>query len=151
MILMQRSLLSVFALHLLVVAVGCGGAPDGKATAKAGGKVTANGQAVPGGTISLQPLGSGSSGVGKPASGQIQSDGSFKLTTYVADDGAVLGKHRVSFAPPPAQAAEVPAGGHAAAPQKGPFDDLVPQTPEVEIKAGENNELKIELVPKPAS
>ncbi len=33
--------------------------------------------------------------LGKPAQALIQSDGSFTMSTYGKDDGAVVGKHRV--------------------------------------------------------
>jgi hypothetical protein len=34
---------------------------------------------------------------GKPAWGNIQSDGTFRLTTYKNDDGAVVGEHWVTI------------------------------------------------------
>lgn len=37
---------------------------------------------------------------GKSASGTIQSDGTFELTTYSDGDGAIIGKHRVTFHKP---------------------------------------------------
>lgn len=58
-------------------------------TAKVTGKVLHNGQPLTTGSISFQPE------AGWPASGQLQSDGSFTLTTYHDGDGAIIGKHRV--------------------------------------------------------
>jgi hypothetical protein len=66
---------------------GCGG--DRLKTAVVRGKVTCNGKAVPNGTISFVPA------AGPTATGEIQSDGSYTLTTYRKGDGAVLGEHTV--------------------------------------------------------
>lgn len=132
----------VSALVLMVGLSGCGGGSgDQKATAAAGGKVSFNGAPVTGGSITLSPVGDGKQ-VGKPASATIQSDGTFKLSTYGNNDGAVIGKHRVTFSPPPGETKEGPDGHAAQLPS--PFDGLTVQTLEVEIKSG-SNELKIEL------
>lgn len=37
---------------------------------------------------------------GKASTGTIKSDGTFELTTYTSGDGAVVGKHRVTFYKP---------------------------------------------------
>jgi hypothetical protein len=78
--------------HVLLVTAfvslaGCGG--DRLRTAVVRGKVTCNGKAVPNGTISFIPAS------GPTATGEIQPDGSFTLTTYCKGDGAVLGQHTV--------------------------------------------------------
>ncbi len=73
---------------------GCGGpAPTGAPTSPVKGRVTFQGKPVTKGTITFEP-----EGAGKEASGEIQADGTFVLTTYKKDDGAVLGNHRVSVA-----------------------------------------------------
>ena len=72
----------------VVVLAGCGGGE--MKTAVVRGKVTYNGRPVPNGTITFVPEGGGPS-----ATGQTGSDGTFALTTYKSDDGAVLGKHKV--------------------------------------------------------
>ncbi len=144
MTVVQRSVISMIAMQMLVVSIGCGSS-DSKATAKVEGKITASGQPVTGGSMNFQPVGTGTSGVGKAASGTVQSDGTFKLTTYQPDDGAVIGKHRVTFTPPVPPTPDVPPGGHAAE-VKIPYSGLVPAPAEVEIKAGDNK-LTFELVP----
>jgi hypothetical protein len=58
-------------------------------TAVVRGTVTFNGKAVPNGTISFVPAS------GPTATGEIQPDGSYTLTTYHKGDGAVLGQHTV--------------------------------------------------------
>jgi len=66
---------------------GCGvGQPR---TAVVRGKVTYQGKPVPGGTILFTPTS------GPPATGGIQPDGSYTLTTFRKGDGAVPGSHKV--------------------------------------------------------
>jgi len=71
----------------LLVLAGCG--PRGAATAIVRGKVTYKGKPVPNGTVNFIPT------KGPSATGEIQPDGSYTLTTYKSGDGAVLGKHKV--------------------------------------------------------
>ena len=58
-------------------------------TAVVRGTVTYKGKPVPNGTISFVPTS------GPSATGEIQPDGSYVLTTYRKGDGAVLGPHTV--------------------------------------------------------
>jgi hypothetical protein len=75
----------------VLVLAGCGG--DRLRTAKVNGKVTYKGKPVPNGTVTFIPEGGGPS-----ATGEIQSDGTFTMTTYSSGDGAILGKHKVVIA-----------------------------------------------------
>src|SRR5262249_52680611 len=75
------------ALALLVALAGCGSGQMKTAVVK--GKVTYKGAPVPNGTISFIP------DSGPAATGEIQRDGTYTLTTYRSGDGAVLGKHTV--------------------------------------------------------
>ncbi len=76
----------------LLLSVGCSSSePTGALTAAVKGKVTFKGQPVTKGTVAFEP-----DGGGKEAFGTIQPDGTFIMTTYKKEDGAVLGKHRVS-------------------------------------------------------
>ena len=135
-------LLGTFAMFSVMgICVGCGGGGN-HPTAPVSGKVTAGDAAVTGGTITLVPVGDGKTAPGKPASGSIQSDGSFQLTTYQMNDGAVIGKHKVTFGPPLVEA-KVGPDGHAAE-VKGPYDGFASKVEEVEIKSGKND-LKIEI------
>ena len=128
--------------------LGCG---SGASTAPVSGKITYQGQPVTGGTLSFAPIAAaGAVNPGKPAAALIQSDGSFVLTTYTASDGAVIGKHRVTFSPPIAQmpAPKELGPGESAVPTPtppSPYDGLVPKESEVEVKKGPNS-LTIELV-----
>jgi hypothetical protein len=100
---------------LFLVNAGCGSKYP--PTAPVSGKITLNGEPVTQGRISFHPT-SGE----RPALANIQSDGSYSLTTFERGDGALLGSHKVSIkstrienAPPPpkdfreeaAQAAEL--------------------------------------------
>jgi hypothetical protein len=56
------------------------------------GKVTYKGQPVAKGTVRFEP-----DGYGRPATGRLQSDGSFVLGTNTEGDGVVAGAHRVAI------------------------------------------------------
>jgi hypothetical protein len=56
------------------------------------GKVTYKGQPVSKGTVRFEP-----DGYGRPATGRLQTDGSFVLGTNKEGDGVVAGEHRVSI------------------------------------------------------
>ncbi len=88
-----RQTASLLALALLMASgVGCGPSnPDQPDTLPVGGKVTYKGKPVPKGTITFQSDG------GRMATGEIQEDGTYSLTTARPGDGAVAGHHRVSI------------------------------------------------------
>ena len=94
-----RSCVAVWSsLLLLGVASGCGGGGGEKEVIPISGKVTCNGEPVTSGSVmfvpDVDPAVDGNPG--KPASGALDENGEFELTTYVKGDGAVVGKHRVS-------------------------------------------------------
>ena len=127
--------------------LGCGGGSDDLAIGTVSGKVTRNGQPVSGGSVSFVPIASPDRKMaGKPADGEIGADGTYKLSTYGKDDGAVIGKHRVTFVPPPGVTivddGQLKENTPAAA---NPFEGFVPTKTEVEVKAGANT-IDIELV-----
>ena len=136
----------VLASGVAATMTGCGGGSGAMATAPVNGKVTFNGQPVTGGSITFAPIATGKDAPGKSASGPVQADGTFKLTTYVSNDGAVIGKHQVRFSAPPGEAGAVAADGHAAPGKPSPFEGLVPHPAEVEVK-GSGNDIAVTLVP----
>lgn len=71
---------------------GCGS--SGPEMARVYGKVTYQGQPVPKGTISFVPVDAVN---GNPATGVLQSDGSYTLQTVEPGDGARLGEYRVAI------------------------------------------------------
>jgi len=123
-------------------AAGCSGG-----LAKVTGKVTYNGKPVTGGTLNFNPMASDKdANPGKGASGPVQQDGTYTLGTNSPGDGAVVGKHKVFYNPPPAN---YPPGVTPKASQPPPptgFEGLVPKTDEVEVKSGSNT-IDIELGP----
>jgi hypothetical protein len=60
-------------------------------TAPVTGKVTYKGKPLPNGTVMFVPA------EGPAAYGEIAADGTYHLSTYGANDGAVLGKHKISI------------------------------------------------------
>ncbi len=80
----------------LIAALGCSGKSTPE-TSTVQGKVTYQGNPVTQGVILLTPEGSG-----QAATGEIQTDGSFQLTTFKKNDGARPGKYRVAVQPFPA-------------------------------------------------
>ena len=78
---------------LLGSALGCSsGAVTLPALIPVKGKVTYKGQPLTKGVIRFEP-----DGYGRKASGQIQADGTFVLTTDKEGDGVVAGHHQVSI------------------------------------------------------
>lgn len=77
------------AVMFCAVIFGCGS--DLPPTAKVQGIVTMGGKPVESGTITFYPR------HGRPASGAIQPDGSYRLTTFKEGDGAILGQHKVAI------------------------------------------------------
>jgi hypothetical protein len=79
------------------------------------------------------------------ASGNIQPDGSFMLSTYGMNDGAVPGKHRVAIKPPASPDPDKPPPRPAIPPK---YFDPTTSGLSVEIKPGQNSvELEVERVP----
>lgn len=125
--------LGVILLACLAVA-GCGG--DQLPTAPVQGKVLYQGKPLQFGAVTFQPA------AGPPASGAIQPDGTFRLSTYGNNDGAVLGMHKVAVscfdsqrpdAPPPDPNAE-PGLGKPLVPQKYLSADTSGLTAEVKSR-----------------
>ncbi|MEN6407083.1 MAG: hypothetical protein ABFC77_11500 [Thermoguttaceae bacterium] len=83
-------LAAAMAVALCTMATGCGRS-DRSPTAPATGKVLFNGKPLQSGSVMFVP------DAGRPAEGEIQSDGTFQLTTYQKHDGAVVGHHRVAI------------------------------------------------------
>ena len=88
---------SFVALGVTFAAVGCGGSdPDRPKLGKVTGTVTYKGKPLTRGSVIFTPISGKVEGGGQIATGQIQSDGSYSLTTFDTDDGAVLGQHAVT-------------------------------------------------------
>lgn len=84
-----HSLATIFCAGLVVSATGCNRGPEMAAVT---GKVNYNGQPLQFGSVTFQPT------RGQPARGEIQSDGTFQLSTFSRGDGAFVGSHKVKIA-----------------------------------------------------
>jgi hypothetical protein len=90
----HRLILLVLASVLLVPVGGCGiaGSAAQPSLIPVKGKVTYKGKPVTRGLVRFEP-----DGYGRKASGQLQADGTFVLTTNKEGDGADAGHHQVSI------------------------------------------------------
>jgi hypothetical protein len=95
----ERSLLPLIAAcGLVIILDGCGGGAERPAMGRVSGKVTYKGQPVTSGSVIFTPArdqGKEAAG-GRVATGNIQPDGTYTLTTFDTGDGAVLGQHVVT-------------------------------------------------------
>jgi hypothetical protein len=92
MLVVRPAAVALFLTASFCLTAGCGSSSQGLALVK--GKVTYKGKPVPNGTINFLPT----NGNKPSASGEIQSDGSYSLKTFVSNrpsDGAVVGQHKV--------------------------------------------------------
>lgn len=81
---------------LLPICAGCGTGEKQFAVAPTSGVVLCNNEPVANAQVYFEPLVTGKSAVvGKQAFAFSNGEGSFQLSTYGANDGAVIGKHRV--------------------------------------------------------
>src|SRR4051812_24314393 len=76
--------------------VGCGGDANMPKLGKVSGKVTYKGQPVTSGHIVFTPAAGKGGDTGQTATGEIESDGSYTMTTFNTGDGAILGQHIVT-------------------------------------------------------
>jgi len=90
--------------------------------------------------VDLQPEGGGSS-----SSGTIEADGTFKISTFGQNDGALPGKHQVTVTPPTAPDPDKPPPKPAIPAKYGAFET---SGLTVEVKPGQSTiELELELAP----
>lgn len=110
------------------------------------GKVFYKGQPVTEGSLLFAPQDSAASA--SPATGLIQSDGSFALGTHQDGDGAAPGRHKVHYTAPAPVGPEWNGYGPRPKLTYSPFHGLAPKEQELEIKPGQAD-LTVELVPGP--
>src|SRR5271165_2392317 len=92
--------LAMAAAMLFGLCSGCGAQGSGTLAPllQVKGKIFFKGQPLTTGTVRFEP-----DDFGRPASGKLQSDGTFVLTTLKEGDGVVAGHHRVSITNPDAK------------------------------------------------
>ncbi len=83
-------------LFVLAVHPGCGSGSAPK-TIGVSGKITYQGKPLTEGTIVFHPLKPADGYPSRPATGQLQSDGSYQLSTFAPGDGVVPGEYAVSI------------------------------------------------------
>jgi hypothetical protein len=81
---------------LLVFAVGCSGASDRKSVYPVSGAVFVNGQPAAGARLFFHPADDPTNPRTLRPFAVVADDGSFKLTTYLANDGAPAGEYVVT-------------------------------------------------------
>ncbi|MCG8449443.1 MAG: hypothetical protein MI725_07680 [Pirellulales bacterium] len=69
----------------------CGTPSHEQEVARISGRITVEGQPLKHGRITFSPA------TGRAATGVIQEDGSYQLSTYGKHDGAILGMHRIAI------------------------------------------------------
>jgi len=105
---MRRITLITLVVPLLLVGLwGCGADANRPKLAKVSGKVLYNGKPLDKGEVIFTPDKDKGGTSGQVATGKIESDGSFTLTTFNTDDGAVLGQHVVTVIVPTADIKEL--------------------------------------------
>jgi len=85
---MRYSLVCLFCVCCFLPIAGCG--PCYPETAPVQGTVTLNGKPLDSGEVQFW------SDDGPAATGRIETDGKYRLTTFQPDDGAILGGHRIA-------------------------------------------------------
>ena len=95
MILHRRAAMLAALILSVGAGFGCDGTPEAAArlstAVPVSGLVTYKGKPLTRGTVVFEP------DAGRPAHGEIQSDGRYTLSTFKDGDGAVEGTHRVSI------------------------------------------------------
>lgn len=145
----QRGLFSSLLLVCSALMLAENGCRRGLDMVPVSGKVTYNGQPLKFGSVTFQPQ------KGQPARGEIQSDGTFTLSTFKSGDGAVVGPHKVRVACYESQRTPAKAGGGEQSlgklliPVKYTFFDQSGLT--ADVKPSENGPLVFELKGPPTS
>ncbi|RLT12128.1 MAG: carboxypeptidase regulatory-like domain-containing protein [Planctomycetota bacterium] len=87
--------LAIIPVQIAMFLSGCGGeknqAVERTAAVPVKGKVSLKGKPMTQGSISFEPIDGG-----REAHGTIGADGTFSLSTFKADDGAIRGSHRIA-------------------------------------------------------
>lgn len=132
---------SVVCLSVVPLLIGCGGSGDQR-TAVVRGKITYNGKPVTVGNVTFYP-----DVMGPAAMAAINSDGTYSLSTYAKDDGAVPGTHKVAVVSKEEQtnfeANAPPTDGKWLIPAKYFLE--ASSGLKAEVKAGEDNEINFDL------
>ncbi len=92
----HQAILTAIALSIFFC-LGCGSKVPYD-LAPVSGMVTLDGKPLTGGKVMFAPIAQGASAkAGKPGFGKLNADGTYVISTYGSEDGAVVGKHWVSI------------------------------------------------------
>ena len=81
---------------MAITTLAVGGCSPGVPVVPVQGKVTWKGAPLTRGTVVFQPYQIEAGLPRRPATGELQKDGTFRLTTFAPDDGAVVGTYQVT-------------------------------------------------------
>jgi hypothetical protein len=110
--------------------------------AQVSGKVTIDGRPFAEGKVMFAPLAKGEDRKsGRAAFGRLSADGSFTLSTYEQDDGAVVGEHWVTLIHIKPELA----GGSPPQRSGAPAFDRLAVPRKVTVVAGQENRIDIQL------
>jgi hypothetical protein len=76
---------------------GCSNDPNMPKLGKVHGKVIYNGKPLDGGRVVFTPAMGKGGDTGQAAGGEIDSDGTYEMTTFNTGDGAIIGQHIVTI------------------------------------------------------
>jgi hypothetical protein len=108
-----RHLLSLVAgLGLVYHLSGCSADPNMPKLGKVSGKVSYQGKPLDAGRVVFTPVAGKGGESDQGASGEINSDGSYEMTTFNTGDGAVLGQHIVTVVVQKGEMPKPDANGH---------------------------------------
>jgi len=134
-------LLSCLAICLLLV--GCSEAPPFDLESVRG-TVTVDARPLTQGKVMFAPIASGDGlNAGKPAFGRIEPDGSYVLTTYHDEDGAIVGEHWVTIFGADKNVAQVTPVSNSSG--VAPTFDRLAVTQKQTVVAGQENQIDIQL------
>jgi hypothetical protein len=130
-----------FAWMVCALAVGCG-----PKVASVYGKITYKGEPVTAGTITFAPkVPADQIDAGKPGFASPDNKGEFQVSTFQRDDGALVGTHLVTYAPPPASSSGDPVKRAEEMKLHHKYKNLsLPQGYTFEVKSG-RNDITLEL------
>lgn len=135
-------LMAVTMLGAVAMISGCG--QSGPARSPVAGKVTLDGQPVKGGSLTFAPITTEANAPSAPVIAKVKDDGTFEVA-----GGAVAGKQRVMYDPPPSGWVAPEWDGKGAPPQEppSPYANMAPKNAEVDFTSTAND-ITIELQKK---
>ena len=92
---LKCGLIVLTAVFSLGIVAGCGDSKPRRIAVR--GNVTYRGKPLGKGTVSFTRIGAGGASLNRPATGELQSDGSYAMRTFGQDDGVLPGEYAVTI------------------------------------------------------